>query len=914
MKQIIARVLPPILKVLLGCILGLVIVSFYASRSTVVKHEIEKFVQRVFQEQYQVVLEGQLVSIDLLALRLEFSHTSVTPLEGKDWSLYADSFVASASWIDLIFSQRFSCHGYFKQMIMHQKEPGKSSGLFFFIQQLFSGSMPSNLSFDLLTITDGQVVLEDIEDNISAAWSYNCQISSEEDGMHVQTYFLDGYGHYQNYVLFENLFGSIHVVVPHNGNLSDMFSRIDCRLSLPHLDDKKDCFLVGDVYDGRGSFVLSNQDQSFIIEPCKIRFDDPLMPCTCSINLSCLALQKLWLGDIPLPDVQGDVSVTLQGNLKQGFDTWFAGVHLNKLSYKDVALLDKVGIEFLPTSKGYLSKLFVGSQLILQGILQRKQDWSFSLQNQVSLQAGWNSYWNLPAGKSLFAGSFDKSFNFAGMYEIALQSKKLDRHALTKGKYKLHDTLFELEGTFDTKQYYAKLSWNPVLNVISVLCRDGNKILLDIQSQKHLKHGLHGFIDFNLLKDMVPEKLRQSFSQEGKIDMKGTFEKGMYSAKVATEDAHIRIPGVYNVVKNFQAQLDVDFMHRKVMIKDLIAQLYEGKLHCNKAVAYFEDLLSVSFLHVPLIFDNVLLSWDKGIFGILSGRLLLEKKLHEKRKFHGSMIIEKSQLKGNIFSAEFQKRLFEQLATNHGDEIDCDLDITIETKRPIAVKTSFMQAQANIDMQIQGSTKRPEIAGDIHLLSGELDFPYKPLAITHGRISILGNQSDDPMIEIMAKGKIKRYHVSMRATGTVFDQQIKFESSPYLTEEQILSLLMVGSADSSLSLVMPAFFMQKLKEIIFGPALSKSKLDTMFRNLLKPFKYVRFFPQFSNQSGRGGMRGVVEIDVTDRLQARIDSNFAQIEDTRFELDYAVTDDITVRAVRDKPSMYGGEVEMRWKFS
>ena len=36
--------------------------------------------------------------------------------------------------------------------------------------------------------------------------------------------------------------------------------------------------------------------------------------------------------------------------------------------------------------------------------------------------------------------------------------------------------------------------------------------------------------------------------------------------------------------------------------------------------------------------------------------------------------------------------------------------------------------------------------------------------------------------------------------------------------------------------------------------------------------------------------------------------------TIFEADYALTDDITVRAIKDGPSTYGGEVEMRWKFS
>jgi len=220
----------------------------------------------------------------------------------------------------------------------------------------------------------------------------------------------------------------------------------------------------------------------------------------------------------------------------------------------------------------------------------------------------------------------------------------------------------------------------------------------------------------------------------------------------------------------------------------------------------------------------------------------------------------------------------------------------------------------HLDLHLGNTVKQPEIEGTIDIASGELKFPYKSLFITHGQISIMPKNSTEPLIEFVAKGKIKRYDVTMRATGTMMDQQIRFESSPYLTEEQIISLLLVGSQDSSLSVVMPAMFMQKLHEIVFGPAMSKSKLDVMFNRLLQSFKNIRIFPQFTNQTGRGGVRGVIEVDATDRLHGRIDSNLMQLEDTIFEADYMLTDDVMIRAIKDGPSTYGGEVEMRWKFS
>ena len=61
------------------------------------------------------------------------------------------------------------------------------------------------------------------------------------------------------------------------------------------------------------------------------------------------------------------------------------------------------------------------------------------------------------------------------------------------------------------------------------------------------------------------------------------------------------------------------------------------------------------------------------------------------------------------------------------------------------------------------------------------------------------------------------------------------------------------------------------------------------------------------------MRGIIEINPTDRLHGKINSNFFQLEDTKFEVEYDINDMVTARAMRDGPATYGGEMEMRWKW-
>ena len=84
-------------------------------------------------------------------------------------------------------------------------------------------------------------------------------------------------------------------------------------------------------------------------------------------------------------------------------------------------------------------------------------------------------------------------------------------------------------------------------------------------------------------------------------------------------------------------------------------------------------------------------------------------------------------------------------------------------------------------------------------------------------------------------------------------------------------------------------------------------------NFSSPLKHVHLVPSFSDQTGRAGLRGAIEIDIGERWHALIQKNFSLSEDIRFEAEYAVSDELTVRGFRDEHRDIGAEVEFRWKF-
>lgn len=871
----------------------------------------------MFKNDFNCDWQADIQAIDLLSLEIKFCNVSILPCNrAEGWSLYVDTFQIFSSWTHFLWTGNFSCYSYFDQVVVHEKQVNNTSYFYQFLSKMFSDTTPSSISFDFIAIQHGQIVVQDTTGDVKGSYEYNYQMSRETDGIHSKLYMIDGNFDYKGIKIVENFFGNFIFVCPYDNDLRKIYARADCRLTIPELQEKGVCFFKADLYDSRGACIISNDDQSFIIEPLKFRLKEHAIPITCSMTITLELLQLLALHEVVMPDISGNATITVMGNMLDLASGVQGKLQVQNVAYKNNLVIQEAFATFYKEKIGYATKLFYNSQCVFYGTaIPLESVWEFHALNSIQLSPWWTSYWKMPEKQGIIAGSLSKSCDeLQGTYNFLLESIKLDEQACIKGTFACNPEKITVQGHFLDQQFQAVVALTPVPHFVSLRYQTDDEIFIDFHQSQDDPEKTIGYIGFNCIKNMLPDEYKSSFSQPGKIDMSGYLHQGTYFADIETHDAHIRIPSLYNVVQSFKATAQVHFMDKSLTIKNLVANLYDGKIYCDDLVAQFDLQSQLSFLHAPIFLDSVLMSWYKGIFGVLSGRLFLSVRDQKKPILQGNLILDTTHLQGNIFSRDFQEHLLGSVQTSQPLEGDCDLDISIETKEPISIETSFLQATAHLDFQITNTIKQPEVTGSIDIVSGELKFPYKSLAITHGHVLITPKSSSEPMLEFVAKGKIKRYNITMRATGTVMDQQIHFDSSPHLSEEQIISLLLVGSQDSSLTAVMPAMFMQKLHEIIFGPAISKSKLDVVFNRLLQSFKNVRIYPQFTNQTGRGGVRGVIEVDATDRLHGRIDSNLMQLEDTIFEVDYALTDDVTVRAIKDGPSTYGGEVEMRWKFS
>lgn len=442
----------------------------------------------------------------------------------------------------------------------------------------------------------------------------------------------------------------------------------------------------------------------------------------------------------------------------------------------------------------------------------------------------------------------------------------------------------------------------------------------------------------------IPYVTVRRLTQLAGVDLQGTGECHYSGALLPSgvqlqfdmPQANIRVPMTYSVIQKVSGQVVADWASRTMTLRDTVIDVYKGKVICSQAKIFFDEQGAVTYVHVPLVIQKCFFGWRKDFFAQISGSLMATYRLgalsqalsgvvgasHEAAmKLEGACLIDQAYVRGNPLSAEFQHDFFESALSslNAGassqsgisDEVVCD--VSYATKTPIEIKTPFLEGAVICEGHCTGTIGNPHVTGKLEFVRGTLEFPYKPLFITKGSVTLRPEAPDDPYIELIARNHVKKYDVELSVTGTIRNPQITFTSSPSLEQPNIITLLLGGSEDGSLYFLMPKVMTDTLETLLFGSVETTTRVQKYLHALFRPFKSVSLVPRLSDQAGRGGVRGALSVEVNDRLRAMIEKNVSLPEDTTFEVEYDLSDDTSFRVKRDERGDYGLEGEMRWKF-
>ena len=515
--------------------------------------------------------------------------------------------------------------------------------------------------------------------------------------------------------------------------------------------------------------------------------------------------------------------------------------------------------------------------------------------------------------------SCDQARSLKGTYRCIITNQATEKKHHYKGALLLSNNNVGVKGTSSKGEYLVKAALTPQPHVTHWRYTVGKKHLINITQSPEDPMVLQGSIRWAFMRSFLDKSMRRFiFNNNCSFSiMLNQHNLENLHGSVRMSEGRFFIPDYHNLIQNINIDLSVDLPAKKMLFDNIAIGWSKGSITCPRATVVLNDDFSINMIHAPFSIDNMFINWKRDFYGFVYGNLLLNKLPDTTAQVSGNLVLKKSLLKDTFFAQEANTASYGPLSSGMPlAKLPLGLNIKLTTENPIKAKTPSIHAAATLDLHIKNTPNKdfcssPYVTGSISLDGGYLKFFNNKLNIDYGKIQCVSQNMNDPMIDLLAKNRIGKYLVSLQATGSLRKPTIALESTPDLTEEQILGLLLTGSDEATLQTDLLSMIMQNLDSFIFDTR-KNTKTTAWLDRLSKTLKYVQITPNLTDDSNPTKLKGSISVSLTDQLHAQIQKNFDLENDFSAQLEYMLSDEINLKVVKNQHGELGSEVEMRLK--
>ena len=129
--------------------------------------------------------------------------------------------------------------------------------------------------------------------------------------------------------------------------------------------------------------------------------------------------------------------------------------------------------------------------------------------------------------------------------------------------------------------------------------------------------------------------------------------------------------------------------------------------------------------------------------------------------------------------------------------IDLQVDLTIPST--LSINNGELTSQWKGTLTVTGTVKSPKVDGVITLKEGRYLLNGKAFELKEGNINFGGNLTQESSLFVVARREIHGYYVDIILKGSASDPDITLRSSPPLSQQEVLSLVLFGKPPSDIS-------------------------------------------------------------------------------------------------------------------
>jgi autotransporter translocation and assembly factor TamB len=211
--------------------------------------------------------------------------------------------------------------------------------------------------------------------------------------------------------------------------------------------------------------------------------------------------------------------------------------------------------------------------------------------------------------------------------------------------------------------------------------------------------------------------------------------------------------------------------------------------------------------------------------------------------------------------------------------IPISLDIRINTPAPVTfIDRSIAKIDGRANLRVSGTIDRPEILGDVTIERGEGSVAGNRYIVRHGSIEFLNRTWRDPIfdieLEMRPRSGSQVFTVTLRINGTFARFAMSAESDPYLSQAEILSLLLGAPADvtnvegqlRSPQAAQERFVQLAAAQIITSPITTR--VGSVFERGLPVIDTFQFAPLLDSQFGQR-LNPSARVTLGTRISSRV---------------------------------------------
>jgi len=241
------------------------------------------------------------------------------------------------------------------------------------------------------------------------------------------------------------------------------------------------------------------------------------------------------------------------------------------------------------------------------------------------------------------------------------------------------------------------------------------------------------------------------------------------------------------------------------------------------------------------------------------------------------------------------------------------LDVHIVTTPELQMQTSSVRLSGDADLHLRGTAGKPVILGRADIIEGEVYFNGTKYSLERGDVTFINPVTTTPVLDLQATTRIRDYDVTLNLNGEIDRPNVTYRSEPPLPTSDIIGLLAFGqtSEESAQLNQSQSAFNSETSSAILSAALNA----TVSNRVQKLFgvSRIKIDPQgmtTETSPTQTGPAVTIEQQVQNNLTLTYTTNVAQASQQIIQVEYNLTRNVSIVAVRDQNGVVSFDVRVR----